>query len=939
MKLSKLLSTGKQSATVVLAASFCLFALSACDDPHDVDYYLAEATEHLAAGDLDASVIELKNAVALAPDNAAVRRLLGDVHRQAGDYASAEKEYSRAWELGDRTDDLFTTLLQVQIRLEAYDAVLSATEELGIPDTTDKVRQLALRGAALFGLGRLDEAQAVFIEAHAIEPVPETYFGQARIALVNEDLAAADAHLKEGLARFPDDVELLRLSGERLLADRKFAEAEPMFAELVERQPHHLYAQLGLARARIGLGRFDEVRKLLDELAAQTKGNARVKALRAVVALRTEDYPVAQQDARDVLAVQPNNHIALFANGAASYALGQYEQARTALVRYVSAVPDNGAARQLLGATELQLGQPEKAVATLNAGAADSTDSAYLAVASVAIILSGEVEQGLSYLEQAVLQSPDDAGLRAHLGLTKIALGQTEQGALDLERALELDPEMEEGPGVDKVLRTLILGHLREKRYDEALKAARTLQEKEPEATAGFVLEGMAHMGLEDEAQARNAFNKALEIKPGATDAASNLAMLELRHNRPEEALRLLQQVVEHNPKHYRTLMILAELEGQLGRTEPSKEWLRKAVEAAPGKWEPRILLAERLLLEGRAGEALSVGRPALDAHGDVPAVLNIVGTALVANGQLQEAADAFRHWAEIEPQLGAPTYRLAEALSKQGDREGAIAALEQSIEADPGNPAAKFALAELLLGTGDVERAKEVAAKLKAQAPDNPGVNDLEGRILLRENKPQEAVAMFMAAKENLDVSRINTGLATAQWMAGEQDQAVVTLQEWLARSPDDMTAAGALNSYLVALGRTDEAKASLNDMLARNGDNAYALNGLAWLHWKEGNLDQAAPLAERAYAVAPQNPRVLDTLGMIELSRGETERSVALLKRAADIERDNPQTAYHLALALSTAGSGDEAEAILEKVVSAGEPFPEREEAEKLLNDLRAR
>src|SRR3546814_8898114 len=103
----------------------------------------------------------------------------------------------------------------------------------------------------------------------------------------------------------------------------------------------------------------------------------------------------------------------------------------------------------------------------------------------------------------------------------------------------------------------------------------------------------------------------------------------------------------------------------------------------------------------------------------------------------------------------------------------------------------------------------------------------------------------MFMAAKESLDVSRIKTGLATAQWMAGEQDQAVVTLQEWLARSPDDMTAAGALNSYLVAAGRTDEAKASLNDMLARNGENAYALNGLAWLHWKAGNMDQAAPAA----------------------------------------------------------------------------------------------
>lgn len=927
----------RRAAALALVSALALLGMSGCEEQADVDAILAKASKHLEEGDFGASVVELKNAVQLAPDNAEARRLLGDVYLRIGDLASARKELVRARELGDASDDVALKILQIQVRQEDYEPVLAATEELAEPRNTAEVRQLALRGAALFGLGRIDEAKTTLAKAHAIEPVPETYIGQARIALYERDLDAADTLLRDGISRFPDDPDVLQLYGETLLAARNPAEAEQVFSRLVEIEPNRLSIHLGLARARIGLGQFDVARQSLDELDRQTNGSLAVKSLRAVVALRTRDYGVAQQDARLVLAEYPTDTAALFVLGASSYALEQFEQARSALARYVAAVPQDSAARTLLGATELRLGQPENAAKTLSAASeVDLRNASYLTVASLAAMRSGNVEDGLDYLQRAVMESPEDARLRARLGLTQIAVGASSQGTSELERALQLDPELEDSPEIDAVLRGLIIGYLQQKRFDEALEAAKRLQEKEPQATAGYVLAGTAYMGMNDEAAARQEFNKALEITPGATDAGTNLAMLELRQGRPEEALRLLRTVVEHHPKHYRTLMILAEIEGKLGRTEPQKEWLRKAIEASPDRWEPRMLLTEQLLLEGQAAEALTVGRPALDEHGDVPAVLNLVGTAQLATGRFQDAAQTFRRWTTIEPERGEPHFRLSEALARGGDNAGAIEAMEKAAELDPGNAGAKLALADMLLTAGNVERAREVVVQLEEQTPDNPATKVLRGNILLRDNKPEEAITAFLEAKQGLDVSRVNTGLATAQWMAGQQDVAIGTLQEWLKRSPDDINARIALNTYLVSLGRTAEAKASLEDALARNANNPFALTELAWITWKEGATDEALPLAERAYGIAPDNPRVLDTLGMIELDRGQIQRAVELLGRAVELRRDDRQMRYHWALALAHAGRLGEAIGVLEKALAEDTPFPERQQAEELLKDL---
>jgi Flp pilus assembly protein TadD len=62
--------------------------------------YLEDARTLFDKGEYNAVVIQLKNVLLLEPDNAGAYLLLGKVHLESGDAASAEREISRARDLG-----------------------------------------------------------------------------------------------------------------------------------------------------------------------------------------------------------------------------------------------------------------------------------------------------------------------------------------------------------------------------------------------------------------------------------------------------------------------------------------------------------------------------------------------------------------------------------------------------------------------------------------------------------------------------------------------------------------------------------------------------------------------------------------------------------------------------------------------------------------------
>src|SRR5690606_39217543 len=113
-------------------------------------------------GDLKAAELELKNALQRDPNSAEARVLLGKVHLQLGDARSAEKEFLRARDLGYTDQDLDLMLAYARLGQGRFNSVLAdISQELTIESAIQRDLYVA-RGAALLGLGKFDEARAIF---------------------------------------------------------------------------------------------------------------------------------------------------------------------------------------------------------------------------------------------------------------------------------------------------------------------------------------------------------------------------------------------------------------------------------------------------------------------------------------------------------------------------------------------------------------------------------------------------------------------------------------------------------------------------------------------------------------------------------------------------------------------------------------------------------
>ena len=94
---------------------------------------------------------------------------------------------------------------------------------------------------------------------------------------------------------------------------------------------------------------------------------------------------------------------------------------------------------------------------------------------------------------------------------------------------------------------------------------------------------------------------------------------------------------------------------------------------------------------------------------------------------------------------------------------------------------------------------------------------------------------------------------------------------------------------------------------------------------------------MARQAEQIKPDEPTVLDTMGWIYYKQGNSQMAVATLEKAAEKSDDSGVINYHLARVLVDSDRLDEARERLEKALAVEGNYPERAEAEALLEKLK--
>ena len=179
----------------------------------------------------------------------------------------------------------------------------------------------------------------------------------------------------------------------------------------------------------------------------------------------------------------------------------------------------------------------------------------------------------------------------------------------------------------------------------------------------------------------------------GASEAEQQrLVQLLLVLNQSEEAMALLEQLADQQPRRWQLRLLLAELHRQNNNRAAAERELRQLLNLSPNRIEALQLMALLQLEQGRGGQAqtqlktlIENGRKPAVQHQVLPLSL-LLGDLQQRMGQQAEAAATYTKLAAEFPRDPRPLLALALLRQEQGNSKAAQEALAQAHNRQPGN-------------------------------------------------------------------------------------------------------------------------------------------------------------------------------------------------------------------------------------------------------------
>ena len=227
--------------------------------------------------------------------------------------------------------------------------------------------------------------------------------------------------------------------------------------------------------------------------------------------------------------------------------------------------------------------------------------------------------------------------------------------------------------------------------------------------------------------------------------------------------------------------------------------------------------------------------------------------------------------------------------------------------------------VATLIRENKTTEAERQLALLLKSK-PNEPVALNLMGTIRAKQNRLNEAEALFVRAIVNdprYTGARMN--LAYLYLEKGEPAKAVVQLTEVLTIEPDNADAKIVLGDAQLANNNLEAAERQYLDALDGRLDNAAALLGLAQISRRKGEIKEATLFLNRVGTLTAdsQSPEFLYKFANVALQVGMFDAAKAGLENALKLRPNEP--AYLLALGIAWLRKGDlfEAEKIFRHLI----------------------
>ena len=502
------------------------------------DEHIVSAREYLAQNQVEAAIVELKNAVQKDPSSPEARFELGKVYLETKDFESAEKELNRALENGYSATEVIPLLSKAYKRTGAY-AALSEIDhaEAGLSDT-EAAEVGFSKLQSLVQLNKIEEARALIEELEQLD-TRSVYKGLVSvfIPILDQNYSLALLQLAELKKQSPLNADILSLQGRLLLLENETPDAVEVYQEYVAEYPDDKQMQFVLAKLLVDSGKVDEAEPHIDELLQVSPENAMLNQLKATTSAAKKNFAEALSHAEKAIQNGRGDPTLRLIAGFAGYQLQDFETSARHLSYVASSLPDNHPGLKMLAASQLQLGQSSEAGNVLDRlDQVTESDALLFTKTGYELIRSGNFKQA-----EEVVKRTNDISRTAEdftrLGVLKLSLNDLE-GIVNLEQAVEQAPEMQSANS------TLATAYLATKQWQKARELAKQWKEVVPEAIEPYMLEGEVLVNEQNYIGAKEQFSKVLEMEPANGLAKLALANLELLQGNNAEGIAAIEAIL-----------------------------------------------------------------------------------------------------------------------------------------------------------------------------------------------------------------------------------------------------------------------------------------------------------------------------------------------------------------------------------------------------------
>ena len=644
---------------------------------------------------------------------------------------------------------------------------------------------------------------------------------------------------------------------------------------------------------------------------------------------------------------------------------GYLKEARQRLIDLLQDSPDDREALHVLALTELRLGQPKEAQQYLARSlAAAPQDLVIAATMAEAKMRQRDLSGAEEDLKKACAASPQSADAWLLLGRFYAALQRPADAEQQFRRALEIAPNhatalyymailqdsMGRKPEVEQILKklaglpgkdfrhTYAMFLFQEGRRDEALKMFEDQAAQDPEDRMARTRLIVAYRALRRPDEGRKIIDRILEKNPKDVEGLLQRAEMYVEAGKYLDAETDLNQVLHFKPDAAEVHYALAQLHKL--RVSPLKQRaeLYEALRLNPYLLPARVELVELLLtMTSGAKAALDLVEDAPESQR--PDLLVARNWALWALGdfkQMRAGIDrGMANGRTVDLMIQDGMWKLS-----QNDSNGARIALEEALKINPADLRALTALKQVYATQKQsgvaVQKVKEYAAKQPNSAP----VQQFLGLMMWANGNIPQARQAFEAAKTaSPSYQRAEMSLAQLDVMEKKWDAARNRLQAVVAADDRNARAHLWLGNLLEFQGNHTGAIVEYRKVLDVEPENPAALNNLGYLLAAYQNQpDEALKYAQKAQEISPNDPDVADTLGWTLYQKGMYTSAVPHLERAAAKDGGNVVWKYHLAMAYAKAGNLQKGRATYEAALKRDPNVSEAAVAKQVLEQTRS-